>query len=58
MINGKLIYETKALGGQAIWDGQDYNGRRAATGVYLVFSASENTSRDKEAFVTKILIVN
>jgi hypothetical protein len=57
-INGKLIYETKALGGQAIWDGQDYNGRRAATGVYLVFSASENTSRDKEAFVTKILIVN
>ncbi len=57
-INGKLIYETKALGGQAIWNGQDYNGRRAATGVYLVFSASENTSRDKEAFVTKILIVN
>ncbi len=57
-ISGKLIYETKAFGGQAIWDGNDYNGTRAATGVYLVFSASENTSRDKDAFVTKILIVN
>ncbi len=57
-ISGKLIYETKALGGQAIWDGNDYNGKRAATGVYLVFSASENTTRDKDAIVTKILIVN
>jgi len=38
-INGRLVYETTALGGQAIWDGNDYNGRRADTGVYLVFSS-------------------
>ncbi|HRG41958.1 MAG TPA: regulator, partial [Saprospiraceae bacterium] len=56
-INGKLVYETKALGGQAIWDGMDYNGSRAATGVYLVFSANENTSLPSDALVTKILIV-
>lgn len=56
-INGKLVYETKALGGQAIWDGMDYNGARAATGVYLVFSANENTSLPSDALVTKILIV-
>lgn len=39
-IQGNLVYETKAQGGQAIWDGNDYQGRRVQTGVYLVFSAS------------------
>jgi sugar lactone lactonase YvrE len=57
-INGKLIFETKALGGQAIWDGKDYNGNDAATGVYLVFSANENTSLSPDSLVTKILIVH
>ncbi len=57
-VNGRLIYETKALGGQAVWDGMDYNGKKAATGVYLVFSANENTSFSSDAYVTKILIVN
>ncbi len=57
-INGKLVYETKALGGQAVWDGRDYNGIKASTGVYLVFSANENASYSSEAYVTKILIVN
>jgi len=41
-INGRLVYETEALGGQAIWDGHDYNGRRANSGVYLVFAASNS----------------
>ena len=57
-INGRLVYETKALGGQAVWDGNDYNGVRAASGIYLVFSANENTSQSSDAFVTKIMIVN
>lgn len=37
-ITGRLVFETKANGGQAIWNGMDYTGRRVATGVYLVFS--------------------
>lgn len=57
-INGKLVYETKALGGQAVWNGRDYNGIKASTGVYLVFSANENTSLPQDALVTKILIVD
>jgi hypothetical protein len=56
-INGKLVYETKALGGLAIWDGRDYNGIKATTGVYLVFSANENASNASSAVVTKILII-
>ena len=37
-ISGRLVFETTANGGQAIWEGNDYTGRRVATGVYLVFS--------------------
>lgn len=54
-VNGTLIYQTVAIGGQAIWDGNDYNGRRAASGVYLVFSARRD---GLDSIVTKILIVN
>lgn len=56
-VNGQLIYETKALGGQAIWNGRDYNGRRASSGVYLVFSTSKNIN-SPDAIVTKILMIN
>ena len=56
-VNGQLVYETKALGGQAIWDGNDYNGRRASSGVYLVFSTNDNLS-NINAIVTKIMFIN
>ncbi len=54
-ISGTLIYETKAEGGQAIWDGRNFDGRKAHTGVYLVFSSNSDGS---ETMVTKILIIN
>jgi flagellar hook assembly protein FlgD len=54
-ISGTLIYATKALGGQAIWDGKSFDGKRAKTGVYLVFASNETGS---EKIVTKILIIN
>ncbi len=54
-ISGTLIYETKAEGGQAVWDGRNFNGRRARTGVYLVFASNEDGS---ETLVTKILFIN
>lgn len=60
-INGRLIYETEARGGQAIWDGMDYNGRRAASGVYLVFSTTNarlTGFADPDAVVAKIVIIN
>jgi len=41
-INGRMVYQTEALGGQAVWNGTDYNGRRANSGVYLVFAASNS----------------
>lgn len=56
-MNGRLIYETEALGGQAIWDGKDYNGRKASTGVYLVFSATSDSFFEPDSYVTKIMLV-
>ena len=55
-ISGVLIYETTALGGQAIWDGRDYNGRKASTGVYLVFSTADGIN-NPDAASTKILFI-
>jgi ligand-binding sensor domain-containing protein len=57
-LNGKLMYETTALGGQAIWDGKDYTGRKAATGVYYVFSTGTASFDIADSFVTKIMIIN
>ncbi len=54
-INGNLIYSGTAEGGQAIWDGNNFDGRRAQTGVYLVFASNSDGS---ETIVTKILFVN
>lgn len=54
-VSGTLVYETTALGGQAVWDGNDYNGRRAASGVYIVYA----TSRDGlTRMATKVLLMN
>ncbi|MFM8431993.1 MAG: two-component regulator propeller domain-containing protein [Bacteroidota bacterium] len=33
---GNIVFRTKALGGQAVWDGNDFSGRRATTGIYYV----------------------
>lgn len=57
-VNGRLVFETEALGGQAIWDGKDLDGNKAATGVYLVFSTDDQSFDNPNSFVTKILFVN
>jgi hypothetical protein len=54
-IAGNLVFETIAEGGQAVWDGKDLFGRRPSTGVYLVFSSSNDGT---QAEATKIFFVN
>lgn len=56
-IQGKLIFQGEANGGEAIWNGRDYNGRKASSGVYLVFSTSQSAFEKPDALVSKILIV-
>ena len=61
-VTGKLVFETTALGGQAIWEGRDYNGRRVNSGVYLVFSSSNprftGFTGKADAAVAKIMVLN
>lgn len=54
-ITGNLVYAGTAFGGQAIWDGKNKAGKRASTGVYLVFCSD---AAGKEKVVAKVFFVN
>jgi len=53
--NGRLVYQTRSLGGQAIWNGKDYLGRQASSGVYLVLAEDETK---QEKVVAKIFFIS
>jgi len=53
-ISGNLVHETTSNGGTATWSGKDYTGSKAKTGVYLIFSSSED---GQETFVAKIAVI-
>jgi hypothetical protein len=40
-LNGRLVFQTRSLGGQAVWNGRDYRNQRASSGVYLVLAKDE-----------------
>ncbi|MES2005106.1 MAG: two-component regulator propeller domain-containing protein [Bacteroidota bacterium] len=54
-LNGRLVYQTRSLGGQAIWDGKNYKGEKIASGVYLVLVRDDSGA---EKIVTKIVITS
>ena len=54
-VAGNLVYQTRTLGGQAVWNGRNQQGRRVATGVYFVFCTNEDGSKKH---VTKILFIH
>jgi len=53
-LDGRLVYQTRALGGQAVWDGRNYKGQKISSGVYLVLVSDEQR---KEKVATKIFFV-
>ncbi|MBU0695217.1 MAG: T9SS type A sorting domain-containing protein [Bacteroidetes bacterium] len=53
-INGDLVYQTTANGGEAIWNGKNFSGDSVSSGVYLVLIVNEDGS---DTAVSKILIV-
>ncbi len=40
-LNGRLVYQTRSLGGQAVWNGRDYRNQRVSSGVYMVLAKDE-----------------
>ncbi|WP_276480522.1 two-component regulator propeller domain-containing protein [Paraflavitalea pollutisoli] len=53
-LDGRLVYQTRAQGGQAVWNGKDYRGKSISTGVYLVLISDDNK---QEKAVAKIIFV-
>ena len=54
-ISGNLVNVPEVLGGQAIWDGTNQQGKRVKTGIYMVFISNKDGS---QTFITKILFIN
>jgi hypothetical protein len=54
-ISGRLIYETRSEGGTASWNLNDYTGRRARGGIYLVLVVSADGT---EKLAGKLAVIN
>jgi hypothetical protein len=54
-LNGRLVYQAKALGGQAIWNGRDAQGKNIQSGIYLVIAIDE---MKQEKAVGKIVFIS
>jgi hypothetical protein len=58
-LDGRLVFQTRALGGQANWDGRDYRGRKISSGVYLVLVSEDGESGSrKETAAAKIFFIS
>lgn len=53
--NGYLVAEGRSNGGSFTWNGCDKNGKRVASGVYMVMSS---TQEGKKGTVCKIAVIN
>lgn len=54
-ISGNLVHKTTSLGGQATWDGNNLNGNKVKTGVYLVFLSDKTGDK---THISKLLFIN
>lgn len=52
--NGRLVYETRANGGTAVWNGRMLNGDKVATGVYMIFSFNR---KGEETLVSRLAVI-
>lgn len=56
-VSGRLVFETFATGGQALWYGKDYLGNPVAAGTYLIFANSTKDFDTSEGLAGKIVVV-
>ncbi|QRR03490.1 PorZ beta-propeller-like domain-containing protein [Dyadobacter sandarakinus] len=54
-LSGRLIFETKSRGGTASWNLNDYTGKRARGGIYMVLVVNEDGS---EKFAGKLAVID
>jgi hypothetical protein len=53
-IAGNLVFETRANGGTAVWNGNTLSGGRVETGIYLIFSSNK---KGEETLVSRLAVV-
>lgn len=53
-VAGNLVYETRANGGTAVWNGRTLSGGRVETGIYLIFSGN---AKGEETLVSRLAVV-
>ena len=53
--DGRLVYQSRSLGGQAIWNGRDLRGNRVSSGVYLVLVSND---QGKDNVAGRIVFIN
>lgn len=54
-VAGNVVYRTTSNGGTATWDGKTTTGEKVASGVYLIWTAS---NINKGRFVGKVVVAN
>ncbi|MBI1306783.1 MAG: hypothetical protein GC181_09230 [Bacteroidetes bacterium] len=54
-VAGQVVYEMVSNGGTAVWDGNNFNGERAKSGIYLFITANKD---DEDVHVSKLLLIN
>lgn len=60
-MDGRLVYQTRALGGQAVWDGRNYRGERVSSGAYLVLVSDDGSGSltgKRERTAAKIFFIS
>lgn len=53
-VSGRAVAHLRSIGGQAVWDGRNYEGELVPSGVYLIFSSAES---GKQTACGKVLII-
>ena len=53
-MQGNIVNELQSEGGRAVWNGKNFKGERPASGIYLIFSATNDGDAEN---VTKIALI-
>ena len=56
-IAGNLVYKTTSNGGTATWDVKTLDGQAVASGVYIIWTATNEAKDGQDKIVGKVLVI-
>lgn len=57
-MSGNVVYQTTSNGGTAVWNGNTFDGKRAKSGVYMIWTATNDGKGLKGRKVGKVVFIN